>query len=455
MDFLNKHYEKLILLTVLIIFFIGMIFVLNTLDKTREVKDTDLRIPPRTADFKGSAKDEKKVSEQWTAGRFNWAKGEVRKAFSVQVCYSDLVQFVPLAICPGSKEKSCGKMIPRSFFAKLNCPECGTLLEAPAAASKIRRNVITADDSDGDGMPDVYESKHGLNLNDPLDAQYDKDGDGFSNYFEMVSNTDPGISYNRPPLWTRLRLVAVDRVVLPISFRALNDNNSDDPKNWDVQFNVMVLNRRTEKMVPRSRTLRIGEDIKIDNHDYRLVKVDRRKRAKTKEELAQEKESVAENTSGSVRINKSVSKDDKFVDESIAYFEEMLAPDAKYEKQTLEMQVGKKAYSKDTRPIFADDGLLPEERDLDENRFALKLGQEFSLGNRRITGVERYKLVSFDNKTKTAVLHRSRTRPKEKKEVDVRGNAMVVTSEGSIPEDSRIIKPVEKKLDNDIQNGEI
>ena len=273
--------------------------------------------------------------------------------------------------------------------------------------------------------------------------------------YNLVSNTDPGISYNRPPLWTRLRLVAVDRVVLPISFRALNDNNSDDPKNWDVQFNVMVLNRRTEKMVPRSRTLRIGEDIKIDNHDYRLVKVDRRKRAKTKEELAQEKESVAENTSGSVRINKSVSKDDKFVDESIAYFEEMLAPDAKYEKQTLEMQVGKKAYSKDTRPIFADDGLLPEERDLDENRFALKLGQEFSLGNRRITGVERYKLVSFDNKTKTAVLHRSRTRPKEKKEVDVRGNAMVVTSEGSIPEDSRIIKPVEKKLDNDIQNGEI
>lgn len=454
MDFLNKHYEKLILLAVLVIFFVGMIFVLNTLDQTREVKESDLKLPPLKADFKGNAENEKKVSEQWKAGRFDWMRGEVRKAFRVQVCYSDLVQFVPLAICPGTREKGCGKMIPRSYFAKLNCPECGALLEAPVAAARTRRNVITADDSDGDGMPDAYERKYGLNPGDPMDAQYDKDGDGFSNYFEMVSKTDPGMAYNRPPLWMRLRLVAVDRVVLPISFRALNDNNSNNPKDWDIQFNVLTYNRRTEKMTSRSRTLRIGEEIKIEGHDYRLVKVDRRKRAKTKEELAQDNSSDTESTHG-VRVGKSAGKDDKFIDESIAFFEEVLAPDAKYEKQTLEMQVGKKAYSKDNRPIFVDDGLLPEERDKDENRFALKPGQEFSLGNRRTTRQEWYKLMKFDNKSKTAVLHRARTRGKEKSDVDARGNAMVITSEGSIPEDSRIINVVEKKLDNEMQNSEI
>ena len=55
MDFINKHYEKLILLAVLIIFVIGMVFVLGTLDKTSEVKDTDLKIPTRSADYEGTA----------------------------------------------------------------------------------------------------------------------------------------------------------------------------------------------------------------------------------------------------------------------------------------------------------------------------------------------------------------------------------------------------------------
>ena len=435
MDFLNKHYEKLILLAVLVIFFIGMIFVLNTLDKTREVKDSDLRIPTRQPDYVGTAKQEKKVSAQWAEGDLNWLRGETRKNFKVQACYSDLVQFVPVAVCP---VEECGKMIPRSFFNKLKCPECGVFLETPPNRPKYRRNVITADDSDGDGMPDTYETKYGLNQSDPLDAQYDKDGDGFSNYFEYVSNTDPGISHSRPALWTRLRLVGVNRVVLPISFRALNDNNSSESSKWDVQFNVQVVNRRTGKTRLSSRTLRIGEDIKIEGRDYRLVKVDRRKRAKTKEELEQET-----NSTDTKKGFRAANKDDKFVDESIAYFDELLPADAKYAKQTIEMQVGKKAYSNDRRPIFADDGLLPAERDKDENQFALQPGQKFQLGN-RATGIERYVLKEFNDKTKTAVLHRDKVRLKENPELDAKGNKMIVTTEGSIPEDSRII-PVEVK----------
>ena len=448
MDFLNKHYEKLILLAVLIIFFVGMIFVLNTLDKTREVKDSDLRIPTRQPDYVGSAKDEKKVSEQWKEGDLNWLRGEARKAQRMQVCYSDLVQFTPIAVCPG---EGCGKMIPRTFFNKLNCPECGVFLETPPNRPKYRRNVITADDSDGDGMPDSYESKYGLSANDPLDAQYDKDGDGFSNYFEMVSNTDPGVSHNRPPLWMRLRLVAVDRVVLPISFRALNDNNSSDSAKWDVQFNVEVLNRRTGKMRASSRTLRIGEDIKIEGKDYKLVKVDRRKRAKTKEELEQENRGDDLKKS---RAKREAGSDDKFVDESIAYFEEIIPADAKYKKQTLEMQVGKKAYSNDNRPIFADDGLLPAERDKEENRMALKPGQTFQLGN-RVTGIERYILKEFDEKKQTAVLKRAKTRPKENADLDAKGNKMIITKEGSIPEDARIIPVEQKSTEQNMQNGEI
>lgn len=429
MDFLNKHYEKLILLAVLIVFFIGMIFVLNTLEQTKDVKPEDLNIEIKSADYQGTAKSEANIAEQWKKGNFAWNRGEMRKSFKVQACYSDLVQFVQLANCPGN---NCGKLIPRSYFSEKKCPDCGFLLKTPPKRPKYRRNEITPDDSDGDGMPDTYEDKFSLNKSDHMDAQYDKDGDGFSNYYEMTMNTDPTKSRIHPPLWRRLRLYAVARVVLPVSFRALMDNNSNDVKDWDAQFNVETVNRRTGKVRMTTRMLKVGDEIRIDNRNYRLEKIDRRKRAKTQEELA------AENTD-----KKAGKKDDKFVDESIAYLTEMIAGDSKNAPDKLEMQVGKTAYSSDRRPIFVDDGLLPDEREKEENRRAYAPGQKFTMGNRFI-GQETYVIHSFDDKAKTVVLHRAKVKAKENPELDIRGVKMIITSEGGIPEDARIIPVVEK-----------
>ena len=36
-------------------------------------------------------------------------------------------------------------------------------------------------DSDGDGVPDEWERKHGLNPNDPSNAAKDCNGDGYTN----------------------------------------------------------------------------------------------------------------------------------------------------------------------------------------------------------------------------------------------------------------------------------
>jgi hypothetical protein len=46
-------------------------------------------------------------------------------------------------------------------------------------------------DRDGDGMPDVWETEHGLDPGNPADAALDSDGDGMTNLAEYGSGTDP------------------------------------------------------------------------------------------------------------------------------------------------------------------------------------------------------------------------------------------------------------------------
>lgn len=46
-------------------------------------------------------------------------------------------------------------------------------------------------DTDGDGMPDEWEKKYGLNPNDPSDGAKDTDGDGYTNVEEYLNGTNP------------------------------------------------------------------------------------------------------------------------------------------------------------------------------------------------------------------------------------------------------------------------
>jgi len=77
----------------------------------------------------------------------------------------------------------------------------GYSLEAQSAVLELAPERLAAPvDSDGDGLPDSYEIEHGLNPNDPTDAESDLDGDGASNIDEYIVGSDPTLDELPPEL---------------------------------------------------------------------------------------------------------------------------------------------------------------------------------------------------------------------------------------------------------------
>src|SRR4030095_162879 len=61
------------------------------------------------------------------------------------------------------------------------------LAPTPGAANQLPSQP----DTDGDGIPDAWETAHGLDPGNPADAAGDADGDGQTNLMEEYAGTDP------------------------------------------------------------------------------------------------------------------------------------------------------------------------------------------------------------------------------------------------------------------------
>ncbi|HUJ09339.1 MAG TPA: hypothetical protein VL171_04875 [Verrucomicrobiae bacterium] len=89
----------------------------------------------------------------------------------------------------------------------------------------LDRFEFIANDTDNDGLPDWWERAHGLDPNDPLDADRDDDGDGFSNFQEYLAGTDPANAASA------LKITAIN--VIGDDYRITFDSAGD--RNYDIE----------------------------------------------------------------------------------------------------------------------------------------------------------------------------------------------------------------------------
>lgn len=140
----------------------------------------------------------------------------------------------------------CAAPIPSE--AKI-CTECG---------KSQPDEVKVVYDTDGDGLPDEWEKRYGLNINDPADAGLDTDGDLFTNREEQEMGTDPTDPKSHAPYSGYLRLVPpLKETKLPFYF----DGASKLPSGYRFSFiDPAKFNPDTRRKGVTYRPLQ-GEDI--------------------------------------------------------------------------------------------------------------------------------------------------------------------------------------------------
>ena len=429
MDFLKRHYEKVILVGLILGFIVLMIMAQMIIQRTQEVKDEDLKIPQPRADYDPDAvrpdnrdfdpvykREHTKLVWPGAASRDK----KIRENGTELIGFSDLVNVFAIAACPYCPSDGDSKsLIPLDNFSTKEvarkCPKCGHDLPAPLERKKLHVGIRTDQDLDGDGIPNEVERKYGMNPEDPDDALFDDDHDGFSNLVEFENGTDPRDPNSHPPFWWRLRLKDVKQIELPVRFKALNDNNSTDKRNWEFQFNVP--NRRRKGGVD-SEFCRIGDTLEIEGREYRVDDVVRSSKQVNTE---------SRNADGGAT---------RTVDTSKVLLTEIISDEASRAPDKLEMTIDQPAYSSDKRPVLEDLG-YPDGRE-----YVLRINDTFYMGNTTVTNYRRdrtavrYQLKSVDMDKNLVRLAELSSRQTD----DGKQELIEISTEGKISSGARVVE---------------
>lgn len=258
MSFFQKHYEKIIFAAFLLVFIISLIWLITLLTKSLEIKEENLEFPKKSPDYKALTPE--KLAEECNAfenlkSDQGWKKTVPRNKDSID--FTDFLVPYKVARCP-----NCQKLIPRRAFEAdiAKCPLCFCKLETPAPVETVPAGET---DSDGDGLPDIFEAEKGLSPNNPDDAGEDLDKDGFSNLEEYIVKTQLNDIRSHPPLALRLYVSDIKRKLLPLRLIKVIKHGEDKEK-WDIQAEQTIKGKKRTKFYRLNNVLDLaGEQYKV------------------------------------------------------------------------------------------------------------------------------------------------------------------------------------------------
>ena len=113
-------------------------------------------------------------------------------------------------LCTPARRLLCVACAQPIDWKAASCPFC------KARQPEEKKIDLSTVDTDGDGLPDLWEVKHKLNPKDPADAALDADADGFTNAEEYEAKTDPTDPKSHPGYETRMSVKGVAGVRVPL-----------------------------------------------------------------------------------------------------------------------------------------------------------------------------------------------------------------------------------------------
>ena len=226
MDFLTKHYEKLLLVFCLVCLLAGMVIVLLSLEKTEGEVRTHREEARRQVTGGAALSSAPEVDTNIDVILDNGAKDFNIMGSAENAPKGSLMQPPRIIICA---TEGCGNLIP---FEADTCPFC------KQKEPEVARESPEGADTDADGIPDVVEKQHEfLNFRDPTDAAKDQDGDGFSNLEEYRAGSKMDDPDDFPHLALHVKAVSVWRPSVNIKLEGIETNHQEkDPLRWDIDF---------------------------------------------------------------------------------------------------------------------------------------------------------------------------------------------------------------------------
>lgn len=197
---LAQQYDKVLLLAAGLVLLVSLCYLAHLVSSdgsTRQQYESSLRAEPRTAVIAPQDLGALEKGSQALARppRFLVPKADEAGIFTAE-------KRMACAFCR--------KPIP---FGANSCVFCGKEQPRPAAADPNRSTA-------GDGIPDSWKRKYGLDVTDKELAAKDVDSDGFTVFEEFEAGTNPVDGKSYPDVVVRMRVKSFKGRALPFVFRS-------------------------------------------------------------------------------------------------------------------------------------------------------------------------------------------------------------------------------------------